>query len=292
MESSKTILLTGVTGQQGGAVLAALRSHPAYPSLSLRAIVRDPSSAAKKLPSDPSLSLHAANLTSVDSLIPALSDVHTAFLVTFPSPSPESEVTQGKAFIDAAVQAGVRYIVFSSVGAAERNTGVPHFESKREVERYLSQSGIPHAIIRPVAFMDNFPVEAGIQRFFTLGLFSSALAGKKIQLVAVKDIGRVVADALVNETGTWEGKEVELAGDEVDVPGILEAWRKVTGTTPWVAWLPWWLLSFGLPTDIYLMFKFFWDKGYKADIPALKKQFPDLQSFEDFLRDKQGKKEQ
>jgi uncharacterized protein YbjT (DUF2867 family) len=102
----------------------------------------------------------------------------------------ETEIRQGKTFIDAAKKAGVKFIVFSSVEGAERKSGVPHFESKFQIEEYLRGSGISHTIIRPVAFYENFPPVSGFGTFLVFGLFGAALGGKKIQLVSVKDIGQ------------------------------------------------------------------------------------------------------
>ncbi|KAF3922089.1 hypothetical protein ABW20_dc0109188 [Dactylellina cionopaga] len=278
----RTILITGATGQQGGSFLRALRSHPESADVSIRAIVRDPTAAAQKLGSE-KISYHKANLTDQKAMQTAMEGVDTAFLVTIPIPNPEAEVIQGKAFIDAAKAAGVGYIVFSSVGSAERNTGIPHFDSKREVEKYLIDSGISYMILRPVAFMDNFP-EGGMGRFITLGIFKAFLQGKKVQLTSVKDIGAVAAKAALDPEN-WKGKEVELAGDDKNVGELLDVYEKVQGSRPWAAWLPYFILGWMLPMDTFLMFKFFYDDGYRADIPGLKKIHPELQSFEDFVRE-------
>ncbi|EPS44238.1 hypothetical protein H072_1758 [Dactylellina haptotyla CBS 200.50] len=277
---SKTILISGVTGKQGGALLQALQSYPEYSSLSIRAIVRDPAAASQKFGSA-GISFHKANLTDKASLESAMAGVDTAFLVTIPRPNAEAEVTQGKTFIDAAKAAGVKYIVFSSVGSAERDTGVPHFDSKREVEKYLADSGIAYSIIRPVAFMDGLPLQ-GAGRFFALGIFKATLKGNKIQLIAVKDIGIWLAKAIMDPQG-WKSKEVELAGDNLNVTEILDVYEKVQGSRPWVAWLPLFLINLMLPKDFSLMFKFFREDGYRANIPELKKTHPELMSFEDYL---------
>ncbi|MCZ2804945.1 NmrA family NAD(P)-binding protein [Modestobacter sp. VKM Ac-2983] len=50
----------------------------------------------------------------------------------------EGEVQDGRALADAAAEAAVGHLVYSSVGGAERETGVPHFESKRRVEEHIA----------------------------------------------------------------------------------------------------------------------------------------------------------
>ena len=53
------------------------------------------------------------------------------------------EVQQGKNLADVAKKAGVDHFVYSSVGGAERNTGITHFETKGEIEKYIRGLGLP-----------------------------------------------------------------------------------------------------------------------------------------------------
>src|SRR5260370_17501561 len=66
---------------------------------------------------------------------------------------------------DVAKKAGVQHFVYSSVGGAERNTGITHWESKWEIEQYIRELGLPATILRPVTFMETYhvlDVEIGI----------------------------------------------------------------------------------------------------------------------------------
>jgi uncharacterized protein YbjT (DUF2867 family) len=60
------------------------------------------------------------------------------------------------AVIEAAKRQGVGHFVYSSVGSADKETGIPHFESKVEVEEHLRSSGLRYTIVRPVFFMENW----------------------------------------------------------------------------------------------------------------------------------------
>jgi uncharacterized protein YbjT (DUF2867 family) len=84
----------------------------------------------------------------------------------------------------------LKFLVLTSVDGAERNSGIPQFESKFPIEEYLRSSGISYTILRPVSFYENFPSTSGVNTFFILGLFNAALAGKKLQFVSVRDIGK------------------------------------------------------------------------------------------------------
>ena len=68
----------------------------------------------------------------------------------------EGEIRQGKNVADAAKAAGVRHLVYSSVGAAHRGAGQKHFESKWIIEQYTHTLGMPYTILRPSAFMENY----------------------------------------------------------------------------------------------------------------------------------------
>jgi hypothetical protein len=66
------------------------------------------------------------------------------------------EVQQGKNMADAAFDAGVEHFVFSSVGGAERKSGIPHFETKWEIENHIRKLRLPATMFRPVGFMENY----------------------------------------------------------------------------------------------------------------------------------------
>jgi len=77
------------------------------------------------------------------------------------------------------------------VEGAERKTGIPQWESKIQVEEHLRASGIPsYTILRPTSFCENFPSKSGLATFFAFGLLDTALAGKKLQFISVRDIGK------------------------------------------------------------------------------------------------------
>jgi uncharacterized protein YbjT (DUF2867 family) len=189
--SKTTVLIVGATGKQGGGVINNLVSSPALPSLHIRALTRSPESAGAKALASKGIEVVQGSFDNPASLVKALSGVSIAFLVTEPqSGGAAGEVKQGKTFVDAAKQAGsVRHIIFTGVEGVERKTGVPHFDSKFEIEEYIKAEGFEYTFIRPVAFYENFPPKSGIQTFLMLGLFEAALLGKRLQMVSVQDIG-------------------------------------------------------------------------------------------------------
>ena len=91
------------------------------------------------------------------SLDAALGGAYGAFSVQnfMTAGGPDGEVRQGTAFADAANDAGVEHFVYSSVGGAEKDTGIPHFDSKWEIEQHIRALGLPTTVLRPVFFMNN-----------------------------------------------------------------------------------------------------------------------------------------
>jgi len=285
MSQKPTVLVTGATGQQGGAVVTELLKGN---KVSIRGMTRNPSAPKAEALAAKGVEVVKADMSDASSLRSALSGVSRAFLVTDNTgpKGAEAEQESGKAFVAAAKEAGVEHVVFSSVGDANNATGVPHFESKFAVEQALKSSGIPGwTILRPVAYMDNLPTTPGFKRAMGLGVFASLLEGKKLKVVAVQDIGWFAARAL-EEPKKWQGKELDLVGDELTVTEMQEAYKRVQGGAAWAAWMPSVALGAMLPKDAWLMFKFFREKGYSADAAACRNLHPGMLNFEQWLRTK------
>jgi len=284
MAGKPIVLVTGGTGSQGGAVVTELLKSDA---VTVRILTRNTDSLKAQSLKSKGVELVKGDMFDESSIKTALTGVDRAFLVTdYQVKGVEGETQSGNLFVDVAAAAGVKHLVFSSVGDAETNTGVPHFESKYKVEQHLTASAIPSwTILRPVAFMENFPTESGVQRMMTLGMFDAALQGKSIKLVSVQDIGWFAARAL-EKPEEWKGKIVQLVGDDVTIPQLKAAYAKVEGHAPWEMPLPQFALGAMLPKEIYLMFTWFREHGYHGDRADMLKIHPGMLTCEDWLRTK------
>lgn len=193
---STTILIVGATGKQGGKAISNLLDQSSS-NLSLRFITRNPDSGSSKKLIERGAKAYKADLLDKESLKVALEGVDRAFLVTDAMAGEIKETEQGKVFIDAAKEVGVKHIVFTSVCAADTATTVPHFRSKYEVspvwrtrlrprlaeheltsdqiEKYLIASGLTYTILRPVGFMVS-PVLP--QRFSLMSIVSASHASR------------------------------------------------------------------------------------------------------------------
>ena len=150
MAQKLTVVVTGSTGKQGGAVARALleRGHK------VRAVTRDPNSGQAKLLANAGAAVVAASLEDTAAIRKALEGATSLFAMTVPFGGTEAETRQGIATADAAKAAGA-HLVFTSVGNANRQTGVPHFDSKYEVEKHIAKIGVRATILTPVSFMEN-----------------------------------------------------------------------------------------------------------------------------------------
>lgn len=262
-----TIAVFGGTGKQGGAVVDALLARGAH----VRALVRGPGSDRAQALAGRGAELARVRIDDAASLSAALQGVDAFFFMTTPASTSaadiEAETAQGVALADAAVSAAVPHVVFSSVGGAERDSGVPHFESKRRVEEHLEKSGLRTTVVRPVAFMDNFAAMGPSVENGELVLRWPLPDRIPLQLVAVRDIGRIAAAFLLGDAAP--GGAVEIAGDELTGSEIAAAFGAHAGLPARYEALP--LQVLGDDADARAMFRWFAETAaYQADIGAVK----------------------
>src|SRR5499433_922168 len=188
--SDETVLVTGATGRQGGAVI----SHMLPKGWKLRALTRNPDRHEAQSLAQRGVEVIKGDLEDPLSITRAAAGVYGIYSVQdFWAVGAKREVQQGKNLADAAKKANVKHFVYSSVGGAERNTGIPHWESKWEIEKYIRGLGLPATVFRPAAFMETYyidQVEIGILKG---KLLDPIRADKPYQTIASEDIGTFAA---------------------------------------------------------------------------------------------------
>jgi uncharacterized protein YbjT (DUF2867 family) len=195
------------------------------------------------------------------------------------------EVQQGITLAQAARKAGVEHFVYSSVGGAERHSGIDHWESKWVVEQHVRKLDLPTTILRPAAFMENYyidQVEIGILR----GTLRDPIrADKPYQTIATDDIGAFAALAF-ERPREFLGVAVEIAGSELTNPQAAEVFSRVLGKPVTFRRLPLPIVRLVLGKEFYQMFRWFNAEGFRADIGALRRQYPTvhLRTLEEWLR--------
>jgi uncharacterized protein YbjT (DUF2867 family) len=311
---SKTILVTGATGKQGGSVIENLANNPEF---TLLAVTRNTAGgSAQKLTSKGSnIKLVQGDMDDVPALFASAAEVaagpiwgvYSVQISQGKGVTHEGEIRQGKAMVDGAVKAGVKHFVYSSVerGGDEHSwdnpTPIPHFASKHEIEHHLRDTAgeMGWTILRPgmfllpsndmsnftnislpVAFMDNLAPGFPTQVF--MAALRDTLGDKALQWVATSDIGTFAKLAFCSPQ-EYNHKALGLAGDELNPAQISEVFKEKTGsgldgTFGFLGSV----LKY-MVTELGVMIGWFGTDGYKADIQALKKMHPGLMDMKTWI---------
>jgi uncharacterized protein YbjT (DUF2867 family) len=230
-------LVIGGTGKQGGATARALLAagHP------VRALVRDPHSEAAKALAARGATLVPGDLGDRASLVKAATGVEAVFSVQTPDLADlmgDSEVTNGRNLIAAALEAGVPQFVHTSVAGAgdpargsESAFAQHYWTSKAALDDAVREAGFEHwTVLKPCTFMENLtawsPMFGNWERD---GVFITIYAAEtELAWVAVDDIGTAAAAAII-DPARLDHRDVELAGDRHTMTEIAAILTEVLG---------------------------------------------------------------
>ena len=266
MPNDRTILITGVTGQQGGAVARAL--HGA--GFRLRGLTRKPDGERAAALARNGVEIIKGDLDDEVTLRRAVARAWGVFGVQNSlEGGVEREEAQGKRLATLARDAGVQHYVYTSVGSAHKRTGIPHFDNKWRIEETVRSLRFPsHVILRPVFFMENLLAPFSLQ--------GSTLAwalgpGTKLQMIAVDDIGWFGARAFTEATAL-NRREIDLAGDVQTMPEAAEILTDALDRPIAFAQTPIEQVR-QYSKETASMLEWFERVGYSADIAGLEREF-------------------
>ncbi len=271
MSGKVNVLVTGATGKQGGHLVRELlaRGH------SVRALTRKPASAGAAALAARGVTIVTGDFEDQGSLERAARGVDTVFAMSTPFESgATTETREGINIVRAAAAVGVSHLVYSSVAGADRGTGIPHFDSKFEVEKEIRRSAVPFTIVAPVFFMENFLADwmaAGIAR----GSIAMALpATRRLQQIAVADIAQFNA-LVIERRGSFLGKRIDIAADELTSATVAATIGEASGRR-----IEYTALAIDAVRqqndDLARMFEWFDRVGYDADIVGLRSLYPEV----------------
>lgn len=274
----KIVLVTGATGTQGGAVARELIKR----GYIVRGLTRNTESAGAKAMSNLGAEMVRGDFDDAASLASAMDGVYGVFVVTnFWEHGYDKEVQHGKQLTEAALTANVEHLVFTSVAGADANTGIPHFESKGEVEMYLRGSGINFSIVRPVEFMDN--VRYARENILSGTYLDPRDPSKSHQWIAASDIGFFVGEAFDDPDG-WIGRTLEIAGDQLTIEEFVDVLSRTIGVEVNHQQLSWDAYQEQNGEEMTEMLRWFNEGGYNVDISALRSQYPNLLTYQEYLQ--------
>ena len=217
----------------------------------------------------------AGDFRDPDSLSAAVAGVDTVFAMGTPFEAGEAaEVAQGVALVDAAVSAEIDHYVYTSVASADKNTGIPHFDSKWEVEKHLASTELDLSVVAPVYFMENLFLGENLSALQNGSYPVPLPPDVSLQQVAVADIGAFGA-LVVDRKDDFVGRRVEIASDELASTGSAAVLGQLLDRPVEYFEVPMEQIR-AFSEDLALMYEWFIETGYSVDIDGLRTVYPEV----------------
>jgi uncharacterized protein YbjT (DUF2867 family) len=267
INKNELILVAGATGQRGGTVARHLLQN----GYRVRAMTLQPEKAQdlRNLGAD----VVTADMTSKTSLNEVFRGVSRVFLVTTPRDGGvDTEIKQGTTMVDVARDTNITHLVYCSISGANRNTAIPHFDSKHKIESHIRQLGLPMTILRPVFLMDNFGVPWIFQSLTNNRLRTPLRPERNLQMISVDDIALMTLTAF-EQPDKFIGNEIDIAADEMTCPDALRIISQATNRTIDYEQMPYEETEKTLGRNDMLMYRWLNEVGYNVNIPGLEKQW-------------------
>ena len=278
----KTIVVTGATGLQGGAVTRHLLSEGWH----VRGLTRNAASKQAQALAATGAEVVQGDMGDPASLRPVFEGAYGVYSVQNPFiGGPEAEVAQGKNVADVAKETGIQHLVYGSAGTGKKGTGVPSWETKLQVEDHIKELGLPATIVRPMALMElmthkKFFPAVGAWHVMPILMGRS----RKVGWLCADDLGAIVARAFA-DPGRFIGQDLLLAGDVQSLAQCRAIFREVTGKNPSSFPMPVWLFKrFGfVGKDLTTMWNWLRTEEIPLDTVPTREIHPDALTVRDWL---------
>ena len=271
MNNSLTVFVTGATGNQGGVVAKTLlkRNHHVI------ALTRNTESDRAKTLENLGAELIQGSLDEPELFFDALKKVDSMFLMGSPiETSVEQEAAQGIVVADVAKEANIGHLVYSSVANANKNTGIPHFESKYAVEQHIQTLGIPFTICAPVAFMENVIAPWSIEAFKAHKIVQALPSEIKLKQISLRTLGEFVT-AVIEKRNAVFNQRFDIASDEVTGKEMADILTQAIKQKIHYESFPTSELR-KFDDDMAMMFDWLQQSGYNVDMNNLHSKFPNV----------------
>lgn len=287
MSMKKEALIFGATGNIGGATARELLSR----GWKIRAVTRDPQSDKAQKLSEEGAEVVFADMEQQDSLEAAFQGIHRVLSVqNWTTSGVEGEARQGKLVADVAKEAGVEHLIYISAGTGQADTGIPHFDSKLEVEAYMRDLGLPFTIIRPGPFMELMTANEFFPPVAIWGTAPRVMGWETPSpWVAVQDIG-IAATNVFENPDEWIDRDIHLIGDVKSLAECREVMKATHGKSPLRIPMPLWMFRKMAGDEFEMMWRWLGqimeekgDDWIKADIQSARQVNPQLQTVDQWI---------
>ena len=245
MGDEKIIAVIGATGAQGGGLARAIVADREG-GFAARGITRKTDSEKACELAEQGVMMVAADMDDPESIKRAFEGAHGAFCVTnfWEHFSPEKELAQATALAEAARDAGLAHVIWSTLEDTRKRVPldddrmptlmdkykVPHFDAKGEANDIFSRLDVPTTNLLTSFYWENFIYfgmgpQAGPDGKLAITL---PIADKKLPGIAVEDIGRC-AYGILKAGGKYIGKTVGISGEMPTGAEMAAAMSKALG---------------------------------------------------------------
>jgi uncharacterized protein YbjT (DUF2867 family) len=281
MQNTNTIFLTGATGNQGGAVARNLIEK----GFRVRFLTRNPGSARAQNLIGLGAEAVQGDLNESGSYKKKMEGVDGVFSVLPPEFGIDKEKKQGIDLANLAKEYGVRHLVYSSVVGADLHTGIPHWESKFQIENHIKQIGQPFTILRPSSLYENYLIPQVRSRLLKGKLVSPVLKNKVQQFISAHDIGKIVTLIFSNKD-KYFGKTITIASEQMDLEQAAKIFSETLGKKIEYQHLPMFITRLAMGKSLYKMFK--WvnenDAVFIKDLKGFKNEYPNLIGLKEWIK--------
>ena len=285
---NKRVLIFGATGNMGGAALREMLRR----GWQVRAVTRNPQSEKALALGKLGAEVVQGDMEDRVSLEPLFEGFQRVFSVqSWASSGVEGEVRQGKIVADVAKKTGVLHLVYGSAGVGETGTGVPHFDSKLEVERYMrDELGLPTTVVRPGPFMELMTEKEFFPLLGAWGMMPKIVGWETVlPWTSAADIGATIANVFENPD-RWIEHDIQLLSDLASMRSCQQIFKATTGKKPAGLALPVALFNKVAGPELVKMWR--WLSKYlavtkvdtlQADINIAQEVCPDMHSVAEWL---------
>jgi uncharacterized protein YbjT (DUF2867 family) len=282
---ARTIVVTGATGRQGGAVAR----HLVADGWRVRCLTRHPDSDRARSLATLGAEVVAGDMADPIRMRQVCDGAHGVFSVQNPMSSGEQdELGQGRVVVDAAADAGVSHLVYGSAGPGTPSTGVRAWDDKLEVAAHARDRGVPLTVLRSMAFMELM-TDRDLYPAVAVWHLMPRLVGEDRPLpwLSAQDVGAVVARAFADPSA-FVGKDLGLAADVRSLGECRDTWRRVTGRNPRRFPMPAWLFRRFTGDDLLRMWRWLGTHDVTADTEGTRAIHPGALTLEQFVELRAG----